>query len=165
MHTHRHAHTNRQRNPYFDLWSHTPNTCPTKRIVTHTHSSQDFVFIQSSEDKLLSPHMHTHANNENNADSHSYSKLVIKGNGMCFWVVKETPYFLPMMRHPGLIGCRPGCVSVQRWQTANVGPTLSMSKHAVTRHSLLSHDQPSKQRTTNHISESNKTTFSILGRS
>lgn len=56
---------------------------------------------------------------------------------------KETAHLLPSMPNTSLTGWRPGWVSCNRWQTANVGSTLSMLKHAMVWHRLLSHERES----------------------
>lgn len=53
---------------------------------------------------------------------------------------KATAHLLPSMPNTSLTGWRPGWVSCNRWQTANVGSTLSMLKHAMVWHRLLSHE-------------------------
>lgn len=148
------------------------NTCfdPLQILSKQRHNQTD-----THSNPKSSHHKCTHAlNNKHTSDSLIFQSgiSVIKHRGMCAWSEKEeTPYMLPVMPQSGLSGCRPRCVNVRWWQTANAGAyTLSKSRHAPAWHSLLSHGCEPAPKAAHHkslwgkkIERKNKKTFFILG--
>lgn len=76
----------------------------------------------------------------------------------------ETLHCLLSMPNSSLNGWRPGCVGCNRWQTASVGPSLSMLRHVMVWHNLLSHKCESAPKSNKLSNKNNKDLFSILGK-